>query len=197
MFVFFLLMLPTLSSAQVILDASRIPEPWIEITADITGNGLPDILRSTPFDEDHDIISIKLSDYSLFIRPQVFALGANRTGEPAIEITSETSFLVRTGCFACGRTHAERLHKFAFRKGQLVVAGHTETHVDRLYAIAVTCDVNHLLGRAEIRVDGKLVDTPQAQRAYPIAEWEGESANACAGMSSYTSDAFFEEWVTR
>ncbi|MEM6729579.1 MAG: hypothetical protein AAF618_13835, partial [Pseudomonadota bacterium] len=173
-------LLPSLGLAQSLIDETRLPEPWIELSADFTGDGGAEILRAMPFDLDHDIIALTVSEEGRFSAPRLFAIGVNRTGEAGLEITSPSSFLIRTGCFACGRMHSEFLHKIAYRDGAFVVAGYTETIIDRIFAVRITCDVNHLTGRAEVRLDGEVVADGPAEKRYPLDDWSAERPASCA-----------------
>lgn len=141
------------SFAQVMIDEDRLPRPWIDLTADLNKDGRPDRLISTPHSLDHDIISIALSGLN---EPIFLPLWTNRTGEPGIALTSQTTFDLRTGCFACGRYHSEYLWRMAWRDGGLVVAGYRETVVDRLGPRVIVCDVNLRTGNADILVDGEV-----------------------------------------
>lgn len=190
------LALATPAVAQISIDEARLPEPWSEIIADLNGDGAAEVIRAMPFDLDHDVISVTLGS-GRFERPMLFAVWANRTGDPGVEQTSASSFLIRTGCFACGRTHSEVLHKIAWREGIFVVAGYTETITDRLFAVTVTCDVNHLSARAEIRVDGTLLASGVAAPRYPLAAWDAAVPGACEVASRYLSDSFLEDWAAQ
>ncbi len=148
-----LLALPLSGVAQTNIDESRLPEPWLIIETDVTGDGKIDVLTSTPHSFDLDIVTLFVDgQYAPFVLP----VSTNRTGEPGIAITSNTTFDIRTGCFACGRYHSETLWRMAWRNDDLIVAGYTETTVDRTRALVIMCDVNLLTGYAEIKVDGEL-----------------------------------------
>lgn len=185
----------TQTQAQVMIDETRLPEPWSELVSDLNGDGAVEVIRAMPFDLDHDVIAITLGS-GRFERPMLFAIWANRTGEPGVEQTSASSFLIRNGCFACGRTHSEFLHKVAWRDGAFVVAGYTETITDRLFAVTVTCDVNHLAGKAEIKVDDTVVASGPAAPRYPLVNWNAAVPEACKEASRYLSDSFLEDWTT-
>ncbi|MEM8591915.1 MAG: hypothetical protein AAGF13_05255 [Pseudomonadota bacterium] len=191
----FLLLLAPATQAQVVIDETRLPEPWIEIVADITGDGAPEILRAMPFSDEYDVISIETGQAYGVGDPILLPIWANRTGDPGIELTSPTSFLIRTGCFACGRTHSFIEHKIAFRDGRYVVAGYTEVYIDRLFATAITCDVNYLTRRSEIKVDDTLVKKGSARERYPLAQWVNGSPPACDAAEEYKSDSFLETWL--
>ena len=185
----------TLATGQVMLDEDRIPEPWIEVIEDVTGDGQAERLRLTPLSQDYDVLTIEPGVDAHFSAPILLPVWQNRTGEDGIIVTSDTSFTIRTGCFACGRYHSFYDTKIAWRGGQFVVAGYTGRVTDRLFAVTVTCDINHLTGRGEVHVDGEKMEELAAIRAYPVRDWDGAPPAACEAAWAYESDSFLESWT--
>ncbi len=145
--------------AQPIIDEARLPKPWMQIETDLNSDGRSDTLTSTPLSLDLDIITVQMGGA---ISPTVIPVWKNLTGDPALVLTSPSTFDIRTGCFACGRYHSETLWRMAWRDGALVVAGFRALSVDRLEAKVTICDVNLRTGHAEITVDDTVVAKPKS-----------------------------------
>ncbi|MEP3846200.1 MAG: hypothetical protein ABJM43_12760 [Paracoccaceae bacterium] len=174
-------------NAQPTLDQSRLPTPWTEITDDVTGDDIPDVLIAMPHSFDIDIVTLQIGGQ---YTPIVIPLPTNFTGEPGIEVTSSTTFDIRTGCFACGRYHSEILWRMAWRNEQLVVAGYRELSVDRNLGKVIVCDVNLRTGQSEILVDDVLRASPAlAPISIPASEiLTAHRPEQCSATSQYEAD---------
>ena len=183
----FLALIGSAINAQATLDQSRLPTPWIEIASDVTGDDIPDVLIAMPHSFDIDIVTLQVGGQ---YTPIVIPVPTNLTGDPGVEVTSSTTFDIRTGCFACGRYHSEILWRMAWRNNQLVVAGYRELSVDRNFGKVIVCDVNLRTGQSEILVDDVLRASPTLA---PIAIAASEIITAprpeqCSATSQYEAD---------
>ncbi|MEP3862789.1 MAG: hypothetical protein ABJM83_02440 [Paracoccaceae bacterium] len=173
--------------AQATLDETRLPVPWTEIVSDVTGDDIPDVLIAMPHSFDIDIVTLHVGGQ---YTPIVIPVPTNFTGEPGIDITSATTFDIRTGCFACGRYHSEILWRMAWRGEQLIIAGYRETSVDLNAAKVIICDVNLRTGQAEIRVDDELRASPSlAPVVIPATEiLTTPRPEQCSATAQYEAD---------
>lgn len=191
------------AGAQLILDESRFPMPWLEIVADVDGDGFPDRLRTSPFSHDYDIITVELGGNArgeaFRSPPEIFIkLSANRSDGPGIEVTSDTSFKIHGGCFACGRSHYRYSYQIAFRDGAFMVAGYSSFSGDRRYLSFETCDVNFLTGRGEVAFDFDyaLEEFETDEKPFLMSALDGSFwPESCARLEKYSEPAFLEAYV--
>ncbi|MGV6840425.1 MAG: hypothetical protein ACWA40_09560 [Planktomarina sp.] len=186
--------------AQPIVDHDRIPSPWIEVIGDVNGDGQDDRLTSTPLNRYTDIIAIELGGaYGLSntadIPNHVIAMPANWSDFESIELRSNTSFTLRTGCFACGRTHSRIDFHIAYRGGQFIVAGYSQSTADRIFATVEICDVNLLTGVANVQFEDIVQRYETTDRSFAMMDLKPDyTPQICQKLDQF-DDIFKESYI--
>ncbi len=181
-----LLFFPVIATAQI-----RV-EPWqvlSSVTNDWNDDGWPDraVLGYMPGDEE-TVLWIYLGSNKGFTLDTVarglVVMPFGNGPRPELYVTERGSLQVVSESDSGGRNFWSEVLTIAYREGQFVVAGYTDTNYDTLNpSLSGTCDVNYLARRGEFIGSGE--DKTAFVIDYgpePVDQWTIGSVPAACNM---------------